>query len=150
MRIGQKTSSETFADFTLNRIPKEIRDSLSDEQYSAIRSSLIARDKSDSHSIDIRLRVPLFLRSFYIVFFAGRDRRGSTYRLENSRWEHIPMPIRLFFHFLISVCLSVAVIIVVFIVFYKLKNFLGINIFDSFHLQDFIPSSWLYSAIQGV
>ncbi len=148
MRIGQRTSSETFADFTLSRIPQEIRDSLTDEQYVAIRSSLIARDESACHRIDIRLRVALFLRSYYIVFFAGRDRRSSTYRLENSRWSSIPRPLRLAFHYLVSFSISLAVLSVVFIVLYKLKQLMGIDIIPGFHLQDLWISLWPVLALE--
>jgi hypothetical protein len=142
MRIGQRTSSETFADFTLSRVPQEIRDSLTDVQYGAIRSALIAKDEQARHRIDIRLRIPLFLRSYYLVLFAGRDRRASAYRLEDSRRTRIPIPLRTTIHYLLSLGVLLAVFSVVFMVLYKVKNLMGINIFSDFHLSDLWSSVW--------
>jgi hypothetical protein len=146
MRIGQRASSETFADFTLSRVPQEIRDSLTDVQYGAIRSALIAKDVRALHRIDIRLWVPLFLRSYYLVFFAGRDRRASAYWREDSRRSRIPRPLRSTIHNLFSLGVSLVVFSVVFMVLYKIKNLMGIDIFSGFHLSDLLASAW-FSAI---
>lgn len=140
MRIGQRASSETFADFTLSRVPQEIRDSLTDAQYGGIRSALIAKDESARHGIDIRLRIPLFLRSYYVVFFAGRDRRASAFRLEDSRWFRIPGPLRLAIHYLFSFAVLLALFSVLFMALYKLKNLMGIDLFTGFHLSDLLAS----------
>lgn len=140
MKIGQRTSSETFANFTLSRVPQEIRDSLTDAQYNAIRSALIAKEESARHRIDIRLRIPLFLRSYYLVFFAGRDRRASAYRLEDSRRARIPRPIRSAIHYLFSFGVLLAVASILFITLYKLKSLMGIDIFSGFHLSDLLSS----------
>ncbi|MFT5114184.1 MAG: hypothetical protein ACI8P9_003518 [Parasphingorhabdus sp.] len=135
MKIGQ-SSSETFADFTLSRLPQEIRDSFTDEQYGAIRTILIGRDENARHRIDIRLRFPLFLLSYYLVFFAGRDRRASVYWEESSRLSSIPRPLRLAVHYLFSIAMLMAILIVIFVVFYKFKTLMGIDIFSGFHLSD--------------
>ncbi len=148
MRIGHKASSETFADFTLSRVPEKIRVSLTDEQYNAIRSSLIARDEASRHSIDIRFSLLLPFRSYYFVFFAGRDRRVSTYRLEESRWSIIPLPIRRALHYFISLSASVAVLGVILSVLYKLKNMTGIDIFPDCHLHDLLPLGWSLSGCE--
>ncbi len=139
MKAGHKTSSETFADFTLSRVPQQIRDSLTDEQYNALRSALIARDAHSRHRIDVRLRLSLFFRSYYIVLFAGRDRRASTRRLEDARLHRVPGPLRRAFHLLVSLTLSLALAAVAFAAAYKLKNLLGIDIFPGFHLPDLLP-----------
>ncbi len=142
MRIGQRASSETFADFTLSRVPQDIRDSLTDTQYGAIRSALIAKDERACHRIDIRLRVPLFLRSYYLVLFAGRDRRASAYRLEKSRLSNIPRPLRSAIHSLLSLVVLLVVVSFVFILLYKIKNLVGINMFSDFHLSDLLSSAF--------
>ncbi len=139
MRVGQRTSSETFADFTLSRVPREVRDSLTEEQYDAIRCALIARNEYSRHRFDIRIRIPLFFRSCYVVLFAGRDRRASTYRLEHDRLARVPRPMRQAFHLLISFSLTAAVLVVAFMAAYKLKNQMGIDIFPEFHLRDLLP-----------
>jgi len=146
MKIGKRIGSETYADFTLSRVPKNIRDSLTDEQYQAVRAALIAREQSARHSIDMRLSIPLFFRSYYFVFFAGRDRRATTYWLEDSRWQKIPKPIRRAFHYLFSFSLSIAILSVVFMLSYKLKSLFGINFFSEFHLYDLFTSVWPISS----
>lgn len=142
MRIGQRVSSETFADFTLSRVSKEIRDSLTDRQYDGIRSALIAKEESARHGLDIRLRIPLFLRSYYLVFFAGRDRRASAFRLEDTRRSRIPAPLRLTTQYLFSFALLLALFSILFLALYKLKNLMGIDIFTGFHLSDLLASAW--------
>jgi hypothetical protein len=150
MPVGQRTSSETFADFTLSRVPQEVRDSLTDEQYEAIRSALIARNQYSRHSLDIRIRIPLFFRSYYVVLFAGRDRRGSTYRLENDRLARVPRSVRQAFHLVIAFSLSATVVAVALAAAYKLKQLMGIDIFPEFHLWDLLPfESYPASAEQG-
>ncbi|MCP3688062.1 MAG: hypothetical protein GY784_06580 [Gammaproteobacteria bacterium] len=148
MRIGHRASSETFADFTLSRVPEQIRCSLTDEQYDAIRSALIARDEAARHSIDIRFSLLLPFRSYYFVFFAGRDRRVSTYRLEESRWSAIPLPIRRALHYCISFGVAVALLGVILSVLYKLKNMIGIDIFPGCHLQDLLQLGWSMPACE--
>ncbi len=139
MKVGQRASSETFADYTLSRVPRVIRESLTDEQYQAIRISLIARDIDSRHSIDIRLTIPLFFHSYYFVFFAGRDRRASRYILENERWALIPSPIRMGFHYMVSFAISLVVLGLAFIAAYKLKQLMGIDLFPNFHTPDLLP-----------
>jgi hypothetical protein len=139
MRVGQRTSSETYADFTLSRVPQGVRDSLTDEQYQAIRTALIGDDGSARHRVDIRLRVSLFFRSYYVVLFAGRDRRGSTYRLEDARLTRIPVPVLRALHLLVSIVLSVVVLVLALVAAYKIKNLLGIDVFPGFHLPDLLP-----------
>ena len=150
MKIGQRVSSETFADFTLSRVPQEIRDSLTDTQYDGIRSALIAKEEGARHSIDIRLLIPLFLRSYYLVFFAGRDRRSSAFRLEDSRWSRIPVPLRLAFQYLFSFALLLTVFSIVFVALYKLKNLMGIDIFTDYHLSDLWSFVWLSANFRHV
>ncbi len=139
MKVGQRASSETFADYTLSRVPRVIRESLTDEQYDAIRASLVARNSDSRHSIDIRLSTPFFFRSYYFVFFAGRDRRTSTHILENERWAVIPLPLRMGFHYFVSFSLSLVLLGFAFFAAYKLKLLLGIDLIPNFHLPDLLP-----------
>lgn len=138
MRRGRKTSSAIFADFTMSRVPKDIRNSLTDEQYEAIHSALVAQNDYSRHQIDIRLRIPFFFRHYYIVFFAGRDRRATTYRLEYARLTRVPKPLLRTFYLLASFSLITAFFTAVFALAYKLKSLMGIDIFPEFHLGDLL------------
>ena len=139
-------SSETYADFTLSRIPPEIRESLSDQQYFAVRAALIAREQRSRHSVDIRFSVPLFFRSYYIVLFAGRDRRKSRDRLEANRWNSIPEAIRMSFYYLASAMLSMSLLLLVFLGLYMVKRLMGIDVIPGFHLDDVFEYVRLASA----
>jgi len=138
MSAGQKTSSEIYADFTMSRVPHAVKDSLTNEQYNAIRCALIAQDESSRHRIDMRVRIPLFFRSYYAVLFAGRDRRASTFHLEYARLTRVPRSLRRALYLLASFSLAATVFTVIFTVAYKLKSFMGIDIFADFHLQDLL------------
>lgn len=136
MNENTNGSSDTYADFTLSRLPADVSQSLTDSQYFAIRSVLVAQDSSAKHSLDIRLTIPFFLRRYYFVFFAGRDRRASTHRLEKSRLNSIPYPAREIFAVCISLCMVSFVLLLAFSLIYNVKVFFGIDLFPNFHLSD--------------
>jgi hypothetical protein len=135
----KRSSSEAYADFTLSRIPYHVRVSLSDEQYDSIRKALIASDLESKHRIDIRLRLPLFLRAYYFVFFAGRDRRTRVHLLEMNRINRLPTPLRRACYIGASTLIGLSLLVSVFIVLYLVKSGLGIDIFPNFHLHDILP-----------
>jgi hypothetical protein len=127
-------SAEIFADYTLSRLTPEVRDSLSDEQYNAIRDVLLANDSSKRHAIDIRFSLPLFFARYYLVVVAGRDRRRQT-RIEELKRSHLGnLPL--------GASLSLVVITLTVTLFwglliaalYLLKRELGIDLFSEFHL----------------
>lgn len=67
----------------LERLPEEIRASLTPDQEQAVLAA--ARlDSWDLHPVDIRLSVPWFGRRFYMVLVAGGERRSSA-RLKTER-----------------------------------------------------------------
>lgn len=61
MQDKTRESSEVFADFTISRIPHKTLSSLSVEQLNDVRSALVAQSTETRHSLDIRIRLPLFL-----------------------------------------------------------------------------------------
>ncbi len=130
---------EVFAEFTMSRIPKEIRDSLSDVQSSAIRQALIGMDQSARHSIDIRFTLPLVLRTYYFVLFAGRDRRSKTLTSELARLHRLPRWFRRGIYLTSSAVIGFALFSTLFTVLYLIKSRMGIDIFPNFHLHDVLP-----------
>ncbi|MAZ66938.1 MAG: hypothetical protein CMF25_07490 [Kangiellaceae bacterium] len=139
MTKKSRKSSEIFADFTLSRVERHIRDSLSDEQYDAIRQALIAQDENSRHQVDVRMRLPFFFWSYYLVIFAGRDRRASTHQREQVRFSKVPLPIRRLGYVVSSFLLLAVVVGFLFYLAYKIKSLLGIDIFPNFHLNEFLP-----------
>ena len=68
------------AENVLRVLDPSVRESLSPEQESAIRSA-VRLDSWDGHTVDIRLSFPFFSRSFYIALLAGREQRILARRL---------------------------------------------------------------------
>lgn len=136
MKFERRISSHSYAEFTLSRLPKSIKDSLTDEQYMAVKQALIAQDRPSRHRIDVRINVPLFFRQYYFLLLGGRDRRVATYRLENSRFNKIPLPIRKAIHFFISIILTISLVSIFFMLIYNIKTLLGFDILSDFHLSD--------------
>ncbi|NRP47427.1 MULTISPECIES: 3-phosphoshikimate 1-carboxyvinyltransferase [unclassified Marinobacterium] len=130
---------EVFAEFTMSRIPKEIRDSLSEVQRSAIRQALIGMDQSARHTIDIRFTIPLVLRTYYFVLFAGRDRRNKTLSSELARIHRLPRWFRRGIYLTASAVIGFAIFSTLFTVLYLIKSRMGIDIFPNFHLHDVLP-----------
>lgn len=73
------------ADGFLRRIPEEIRNTLSDEQISAINQAF----RPTKHSIDIRLSIPLPWGHRYFVLLSGKERRSP----ERQRFERLFHPL---------------------------------------------------------
>jgi hypothetical protein len=138
------TSSEIFASFTMSKIDKDVLESMTPEQVNAVYSALLAAEDQKQHAIDWRWSFSVYLARYYMVFFAGRDRRRQTLLKEavrNSRGNG-KLSIALIAAGFISLLLILAVVI--FFTAYWFKSELGIDIFPDKHLEDFI-NRWLFS-----
>jgi len=86
----QRVYEEPEFSEVLEKVPLEVRRSLTFEQRSAISAAL--RESRRNHGIDIRFVIPLFFTQFYVVFQTGKDRRRSTVeqmvdrRIDAVRW----------------------------------------------------------------
>lgn len=135
----QNASSQMYADFTLSRIAPHVRRSLTDEQYKAIRSALVATEVEQKHSFDMRLSIPLYLRSYYFIVFAGRDRRRSTLELERRVALRYPKILRQAVLLMATASAILTVLFGMFIVLYLVKSSLGVDLFKDIHLYDIVP-----------
>ena len=131
-------SAKIYAEYTISRIPAEVRASLTEVQMDAIRTALVAQDESQKHSLDIRGTIPLFFTKYYFVLFAGKDRRKSTVQKEQQRINKVPLPIRLLLYSMVLSTVIVSFSLLAFAILYLLKTWLGIDIFPKHHLIDFI------------
>ncbi len=139
MQANQE-ASEIFAEYTLSRIPAEVRASFTSEQVAAFRRALVGQAQTRSKVFDLRFTVPLFFRKYYFVLQVGRDRRRSTNERERDRIGSTPQPVK--------VVLKLAAVSVLFFSFgllmltslYMLKSALGIDIFPNFHLRDLVSN----------
>lgn len=86
----QRVYEEAEFSEVLDRVPLEIRQSLTYEQRTAISQAL--RESRRKHAIDIRFVIPLIFTQLYFVLFIGKDRRRETEarmierRSEAGRW----------------------------------------------------------------
>ena len=131
-------SAEIFASFTMSKIDPKVRSSLSEEQQKAIWEALIASEKSNKHSIDVRGSFSLYLAHYYFVFFAGRDRRKSTHLVELVRNSKGNKQASFLFTGIGIIFIGLIVLIVGFMTAYYLKSEMGIDIFPGKHLGDFV------------
>ena len=137
--ILKRESAEIYADFTLSRIPLTVRNELTTEQLLAIRRALVAEDPRTKHSLDVRLRIPLFFRQYYFVLLGGRDRRATTIKIELNRIRRVPKGGRRLLYLFAAGVILAGLLAVFFSVLYLIKSFLGIDIFQDYHLSDLLP-----------
>lgn len=134
-----RQSSEVFADFTISRIPHKTLSSLSAEQLSDLRTALIAQNSEARHSLDIRIRLPLFFRAYYFILFAGRDRRRSTLNVELNRVERLPLGLRRSLYLMVSGAMLITAFTLFAAALYLIKSFAGIDLMPDSHLSDYLP-----------
>ncbi len=135
-------SSEIFASFTLSKIDRAILDSMTPEQVEAVRAALLAADEEKRHQIDIRLNIPLYFASYYLVLFGGRDKRKGTLLKEAMRQNKQYTWGGLLMLSLLSV-IGLSVLLFVAAAFaYYIKSEFGIDLFPGQHVEDVIQQ-WL-------
>lgn len=108
----------------LNRMPKNIQKTFTDEQLMELKVAIGARHWG-RHSVDCRSVLRIFRYRYYFVFLAGRNRRELTSQEEKSA---------LFWHAIFLSLLGCIGFTVFFLVAYIIKSALGIDIFPSFSL----------------
>ncbi|MBN9501077.1 MAG: hypothetical protein BGO01_11910 [Armatimonadetes bacterium 55-13] len=128
----QRVYEEPEFSEVLERVPLEIRRSLTFEQRSAITAAL--RESRRKHAIDIRFVIPLIFTQLYFVLFVGKDLRRETQekmvdrRQEAGRW-------------VIAWVLGIGALValIVFLVCgYILKSKAGIDLMPDSHASDLL------------
>lgn len=134
-----KDSGEIFAQFTLSRIRASLKEEpLTAAQLDRIHRVLVASEREQQHSVDVRLYLPAVFRSYYILLFAGRDRRKSSLELNRLRLFRTS-------RFALRVITIFTVILGSFVLaagifwgLYRLKSAMGIDLVPGFHLSEWI------------
>ncbi|KAA8601450.1 hypothetical protein F0Z19_1177 [Vibrio cyclitrophicus] len=102
----------------LNRMPKHVQASFSDEQLSHLKVAIGARQWG-KHALDCRGVIKFFKYRYYFVILAGRNRRElSQAEKKASRVAQA-----------IVVTISLFTIL---LILYLIKSVLGINVFEGF------------------
>ena len=134
-----KENTDAYVEYTLSRLPRDVLNGLTDQQLSAIRTALGAQIESSRHAVDLRIRVPLFFRSYYVVLFMGRDRRRSVFNTERYRLELLPKGLRRGIFVAASTLVLCVLILCLLTLIYLAKSAMGIDIFKNIHLYDLVP-----------
>ncbi len=71
----------------LSRLPPDVRESLTEEQFAAFGEAIGASQPWRRHPIDIRIAFPLGGRRAFLTLIGGSDRRGDE-RLRQERQVH--------------------------------------------------------------
>lgn len=132
-----KDKGEIFAQYTVSRIDKALSEEpLTPSQRRVVLAALSTQDKSYKHPIDLRITLPLFFRSYYFTFFAGRDRRRGTLELQAIRYRLASTKIMRYGAVGTLAVLSFALALSLLYGIYIFKSAMGIDLFPSFHLSD--------------
>lgn len=119
-----KITSDPAIRSLLDRMPKAVQKSFTEEQLSHLKIAIGARQWGN-HKIDSRGVVKFFKYRYYFVFLAGRNRRELSENEKKVAWIFQVVFISLF---------TLIFVIVIGLILYIMKSALGINLFDHFSL----------------
>lgn len=102
----------------LNRMPKHVQASFSDEQLSHLKVAIGARQWG-KHALDCRGVIKFFKYRYYFVILAGRNRRELS--LAEKKASRVAQ----------AIVVTISLFIVL-LMLYLIKSVLGINVFEGF------------------
>lgn len=123
-KIKRPIKEEPNVQHMLERMPKNVADSFTDDQLFYLNAALAGR-RWGSHKVDIRGTIGLLRSRYYFVLLAGRDKRDLS-RTE-SRIGKLVMAAVVALFLCVSLVLGLVLL-------YILKSWLGINLFEGFSL----------------
>ena len=124
LKIKRPIKEEPNVQHMLERMPKNVADSFTDDQLFHLNTVLAGR-RWGSHKVDVRGTIGLLRSRYYFVLLAGRDKRDLS-RTESRIGKLVMAAIVALF-----LCVSVVLGLVL---LYILKSWLGINLFEGFSL----------------
>lgn len=83
------TQRHALVKHILEQLPPEQRYTFSDEQVDALHQSALALPKA-KHAVNLRLSVPFPGKGFYLVFFAGEERRSRKRLMADREFQLLP------------------------------------------------------------
>ena len=124
LKIKRPIKEEPDVQHMLERMPKNVADSFTDDQLFHLNTALAGR-RWGSHKVDLRGTIGLLRSRYYFVLLAGRDKRDLS-RTEGRIGKLVMAAVIALF-----LCVSLVLGLVL---LYILKSWLGINLFEGFSL----------------
>ncbi len=127
--IQSSVGDEDFFERLNEKLPADVARSFNGAQLAAIACAFGTRRWRD-HAIDLRLLIPLFGRSYYLVLLAGAERRSRARLLR----DRLLRPIITIGNGIFAAVFFTAILFSVLVSLYLLKSVLGINILPDLSL----------------
>lgn len=132
--INQPNYQTKTADYYLNSIDPDLRESFTPEQITAVRTLLESAIPQPSPKlVDLRFTVDLILSRFYVVLFVGKDRRRQRRSYLPDRFAKVGNAIAAV---ILLIGLNLSVSLFIFLLLYLIKSAIGIDLFQGSHLSD--------------
>tara|TARA_R110002012_G_scaffold45529_4_gene120925 strand:+ start:2363 stop:2773 length:411 start_codon:yes stop_codon:yes gene_type:complete len=124
LKVNHPIQEEPNVKHMLERMPKNVANSFSEEQLTHINTALAGR-RWGKHKLDLRGTLGIGHSRFYFVLLGGKDKRDPS-RIESKIGQ-----LTLAFGFTLFILFS---LLVGMVLLYILKSWLGINLFENFSL----------------
>lgn len=134
-RVLDDPTLSPFTRSVLEKIAPDVLASLTEHQFSAIREAVDQSRPLSRHSIDLRGVLPLLFARYYFVFLAGRDRRGNTRAEEQWLKKRLVSALGAL---VLAAAVATPVVVLLVLVGYAIKSFLGIDVEPDRHLLDIL------------
>lgn len=126
--------SDFYAELVLEQVPLHVRSELTPEQLEAIREAVGRSMPRAKHDVDLRFVIPLWFTQYYVVLFAGRDRRRLVREVLVERRGQVGIQCTAWG----LTALLVLATLFALAALYVVKSYSGIDLFPG-HLRDYIP-----------
>lgn len=132
--MNGRKSKDPFTYHVMKRINPEIRASFTPRQLEAVEEAISEGGREKDYSVNFRGTIPLFFARYYLVMLAGRDRRCGVTRKERKIKKKMTAARVL----LLSFFICWPVLLVLFLLMYFLKRYLGIDFLPGTHLFEML------------
>ncbi len=123
------TGDEVFFGRLFSKLPSDVARSFNDAQLMAVAYAFGTRRWRD-HAVDMRMLIPLFGRSYYLVLLAGAERRSRDRRLR----DRLLYPLISLGNGMVAAVFFSGVLFSTLVSLYVLKSFLGIDLLPDMSL----------------
>jgi hypothetical protein len=127
-----KAPVDPFTDNIIRRIDPKVRDTFSQTQIEAIIAAV--RNPEKIRPIDLRGTFALYFARYFFVLLVGRDKRAVMEQKEHARRKQASWAGAIGFALLVSLPFLLAL----FLFFYLLKYFWGLDFVPDFHLWEIL------------